>query len=75
MKSILVAKLALVSVLPMLAACQTTQTSLGAISHASFCSLAEPIYFSKADTELTKKQVRELNAIGKKLCGWKGKPK
>ena len=73
MKLRLVARLGLISGLLILAGCQTLGINSSAIKHASFCALAEPILYSKADTELTKKQVRELNAIGKKLCGWKGK--
>lgn len=72
MRSTLAVRLALLSGLLMLAGCQTTGMN-SAATKAPFCSLAEPIFYSKADTELTKKQVRELNAIGKKLCGWSGK--
>lgn len=73
MKSTLAARLVLISALPILGACQTLGTNSSEIKRAPFCALAEPILYSKADTELTKKQVRELNAIGKKLCGWRGK--
>ena len=71
MKSTLVAVLVLTSAPLMLAACQTMIPS--SVTRASFCDLAEPVRYSRLDTELTKKQVRELNAIGVKLCGWKGK--
>ncbi len=73
MKSTLAAKLVLISASLMLTGCVTMGTNLGAISGAPFCAVAEPIRYSKTDTEVTKKQVRELNAIGKRLCGWTGK--
>lgn len=54
-------------------ACQQSApaTNTGA---APFCQVAKPIYWSAADTRMTKEQVDELNAVGKRLCGW-GKKK
>lgn len=62
-------RLALLSGLLMLAGCQTTaQTVLGV---TDFCDAAEPILYSSRDTEETKRQVREHNAVGVKICdGW-----
>ena len=39
---------------------------------ATFCEIAQPIYFSKADTQATKDQIVIHDRIGKKLCGWSG---
>ncbi len=36
----------------------------------SFCLIAEPIYGSKQDTEETRRQIDEHNAVGVKLCEW-----
>jgi hypothetical protein len=44
-----------------------TSASTGA---APFCRAAEPIYWSAKDTDKTIAQVKEHNAVGKKLCGW-----
>jgi hypothetical protein len=38
--------------------------------HASFCDVAKPIYWSKADSVDTIEQAKEHNAIGKALCNW-----
>lgn len=38
----------------------------------SFCTIAQPIMFSRLhDTEETIEAVKEHNAVGKRLCGWK----
>lgn len=42
----------------------------GSTATDSFCLIAEPIYGSKQDTEETRRQVDEFNAVGVKLCGW-----
>ncbi len=39
-------------------------------AHATFCQIASPIYWSKDDTAATVQQVKELNAVGMRLCGW-----
>lgn len=44
---------------------------ISAQSAASFCKAAAPIYWSDKDTDKTIAQVKELNAVGKKLCNWK----
>lgn len=71
-------RLALISGLVMLAGCQSIKTTpssgtSAAIGKAPFCSVAEPIFYSRTDTEETRKQVREHNAVGARLCGWKGR--
>lgn len=38
---------------------------------ATFCEIARPIHWSREDTIPTVKAVKEHNAAGKKLCGWK----
>lgn len=57
-----------------LAGCVTTTGSRGPTSAstgaAPFCRAAEPIYWSAKDTDKTIAQVKEHNAVGKKLCGW-----
>jgi hypothetical protein len=55
-----------------LAGCVTTTGSKGPTSTgaAPFCRVAEPIYWSAKDTDKTIAQVREHNAVGKKLCKW-----
>jgi len=50
-----------------------SQQPLAYTSGATFCQIAQPIYWNKADTRRTKEQVDEHNRIGKKLCGWKAK--
>lgn len=39
---------------------------------APFCDTAKPIYWSPGDTRKTKEQADQHNAVGKRLCGWKG---
>lgn len=36
----------------------------------SFCLIAEPISWSTKDTDQTIQQVKEHNAVGKRLCHW-----
>lgn len=62
----------------LLASCATTtgsgeidKATLAPIAHASFCSVAKPIAWSKEDTPETIEAVKEHNAVGKALCGWK----
>jgi len=70
-----------------LAACQTTNGNDGispalnaaviAKLRASLgprvsCAAWRPITWSAGDTKLTAEQVAAHNAVGKKLCGWKG---
>lgn len=50
--------------------CATTTGSGATDGHASFCSVATPIYWSKEDTAATIAQAREHNAAGVKICGW-----
>ena len=39
---------------------------------ANFCEIAKPIFWAPdgADTKDTVAQIKEHNAVGKKLCGW-----
>lgn len=39
--------------------------------HAFFCQVAEPISWSSKDTGITILQVKQHNAVGKELCGWR----
>ena len=56
-----------------LGACQTmNRTRLGGTKVSNVCSILEPIYYSRHATEMTKRQIRELNAVWNKLC--RGKP-
>lgn len=52
-----------------LTGCAMTTASKGPTS-VGFCKVAEPIYWSGKDTEKTIAQVKEHNAVGKKLCQW-----
>lgn len=64
--------LGLLSASMTLAACQTMNpTRSGGTKVSNVCSILEPIYYSRNDTELTKRQVRELNAVWTRLCGGK----
>ena len=51
-----------------------TPTISAAPTDKVFCGAAQPIYWSKNDTDKTIAQVKEHNAAGKALCGW-GSPK
>lgn len=63
------AKLFALTSLASLPACQTTTGSGG--TEATFCGAARAIYWSSKDTAGTIGQVKEHNAVGKTLCGWK----
>lgn len=58
-----------------LTACQTTGS--GEINVAATktvpCTALSPILWSKGDTRETQDQVTEFNAVGARVCGWKGK--
>lgn len=58
-----------------LTACQTTGS--GGINaqgvKAVPCAALTPIYWSKGDTRETQEQATEYNAVGARVCGWKGK--
>jgi hypothetical protein len=53
-----------------LASCQTTMGSSVQVTKVA-CQVFNPITWSKKDTVLTVAQVKEYNAAGKELCGWK----
>jgi len=55
-----------------LTGCATPMTGSAATEagHASFCDVAKPIYWSKADSADTIVQAKEHNAVGKALCNW-----
>jgi hypothetical protein len=55
----------------MLPGCATTASV--ATEHAAFCATAEPITWSRSDTRETVRQIREHNAVGITLCGWRGR--
>jgi hypothetical protein len=66
-----------------LTACETLMNSLEiepkgsqvVTNSDSFCLIAQPILFDRFnDTEPTIEQVKEHNAIGKRLCHWQGNP-
>jgi hypothetical protein len=60
------AKLAMLAVPLMVAACQTT-TPTSVIDTS--CLAMEPITYSRADTAATATQIRQHNAAYKALCG------
>jgi outer membrane PBP1 activator LpoA protein len=49
------------------------QSDSSVLSVTTFCTTARAIYWDKEDTRETISQIKEHNAVGKKLCGWKGK--
>ena len=58
-----------------LPACATT-TSLRETdpnAGADFCAIAKPFRWNPQDTDESILQAKEWNAIGVKLCNWKGK--
>ena len=61
---------AMLSLVILTACCQVPTTVSDATDAASFCQIAKPIRWSKLDTPETIEQVKELNAIGIKICGW-----
>ena len=48
-----------------------TDSNGGIDAHASFCAVAKPIAWSDRDTDETIVEVKEHNAVGAALCGWK----
>ena len=52
-----------------LSGCMTMTASVG--TDASFCQVAKPIAWSSRDTDATIEQVKEHNAVGATLCGWR----
>jgi hypothetical protein len=44
---------------------------MGLSAGDGFCKIAKPISWSKSDTDQTILEVKEHNAVGKALCGWK----
>lgn len=38
----------------------------------TFCRVAQPITWSSRDTDETIREVKAHNAVGVRLCGWKG---
>ena len=55
----------------LLASCAPTSSSGG--NDLTFCSGAKPIYWSAKDTSGTVVQIKELNNVGRKICGWGSK--
>jgi len=71
------ARLCVIASLLPLISCAQTMGSSGPIEPRvvdSFCSVAKPILWSKADTDKTLLAVKEHNAVGKRLCGWGRSP-
>lgn len=67
--------LTLASAILTLSACETMMGS-GATEPAAgadtFCTIAKPITWSASDTDQTIREVKEHNAVGRRLCGWEG---
>lgn len=53
----------------------TTMTSSAVPTDKVACNVFAPVYWSKSDTDKTIAQVKEHNAAGKSICGWKAAPK
>ncbi len=54
----------LMLILNMLIGCES-----GSPARDNYCALAKPIYISEADTEDTKRQADEINAVWLEQCG------
>lgn len=52
-----------------------TMTSSAVPTDKVACNVFAPVYWSKSDTDKTIAQVKEHNAAGKAICGWKAAPK
>lgn len=75
---LLATRCALMLPLTLLASCATTTvgsvTELPAeLKQPSFCSVAKGISWSSHDTAQTVWEIKEHNAVGATLCGWKGR--
>jgi hypothetical protein len=44
------------------------QSGCASVSRASFCDIYRPVYMSRLDTEATKKQIDQNNAVWLELC-------
>lgn len=53
---------------PMNSSSPAISTTLPAKPTNEFCAIAKPIYWSKSDSDKTLQQVKEHNAVWKKLC-------
>lgn len=62
----------LVLLATLLASCATTTGSSVQVTKVA-CGSFEPITWSAKDTPATVLQIKEHNAAGKAICGWKGK--
>jgi hypothetical protein len=62
--------LSMTALLMTLTGCVTTMGSSAPTSDAAFCTAAQPISWSKRDTDVTIVQIKEHNAVGHELCGW-----
>lgn len=62
--------LMLTGALLMTAGCATTTPSAAT---RGACGAFRPISWAQADTDPTIRQVKAHNAVGRKLCGWRGR--
>ncbi len=62
--------LMLTGVLLMTAGCATTTPSAAT---RGACGAFRPISWAPADTDPTIRQVKAHNAVGRELCGWRGR--
>jgi hypothetical protein len=63
--------LMLAAVILTLTGCATT-TGSGVRTNEASCRAFQPIYWSAEDTDETIRAAKAHNAVGVKLCGWKG---
>lgn len=52
----------------LLAGCATNRAPVN-----TFCLVAKPITWSAKDSDGTIAEVKSHNAVGKELCGWRGR--
>lgn len=64
--------LSLLGSLSILAACGgMTPSSAPTSAPSEFCAIARPITWSRKDTDQTILAIKEYDAVGVKLCGWR----
>lgn len=71
------ALLAVTLLVPTLASCAATMDSVGISARKSeteraLCEAFQPLAWSARDTDETIQQAKAHNAVGVRVCGWKG---
>ncbi len=58
----------LVPLMMLVAACQTTKTNTSETSRNVTCEAFQPIRYSRTDTEQTRRQIVQHNAVWDEIC-------